>query len=103
MRQVRPIAMQGRGEVDLMERLRESSDPEADLEHVIAVSIKQARKKHELRWLGWSVSTDGGWRTAVNTTLEELDKPEKGETAVRVSERIRARLNETPEDEEEHF
>lgn len=69
---VRPIPLMGEGERALLERLRESTDPAADLDHVIAVAEVEVRKaKRELKWFGWSLAEPKAWRTLLASTLQE--------------------------------
>ena len=70
----RPIAQQGLGERELVERLKESADPAADLNHVLEVAIAEARSRRELRWLGWSIAEPKAWRTRLATSLSEARK-----------------------------
>jgi len=54
-----------------MDRLKESTDPAADLDHVIRVSEAEARRTKELRWFGWSLAEPKAWRTRLAATYQE--------------------------------
>lgn len=76
---VRPIALMGEGERALMQRLKESADPAADMDHVIEVAIAEARRPPcELRWLGWSLAEPKAWRTKLATTPAEARRAPRG-------------------------
>lgn len=72
--QVRGIGFQddgGKAELALMDRLRGVADPEADLAHVLAVAIADARATvngDPLRWLGWSICEPKAWRAKLMAT-----------------------------------
>ncbi len=70
----RSIAHQGLGERELVERLKESQHPEADLEHVLAVATAEARARRELRWLSWSLATEKSWRAKLSSTVQEAER-----------------------------
>lgn len=98
----RPIAlMDGVGEPALIERLKESADPAADLDHVLRVSEAEARQKRELRWLGWSLAEPKAWRIRLAATLRETNgttappprpRPEPAPAPVELSAEERAEI-----------
>lgn len=62
----RPLtaAIVGRQGTELLARLRESSNPQADLEHVVAVAEAEAiADVAKMQWLGWSIAEEKSWRT----------------------------------------
>ncbi len=88
---VRPIALMGEGEKALMERLKESADPVADMDHVLKVAAAEARRTRELRWFGWSLAEPKAWRTRLAATLQEA------KSGPRDQRRIEPRSQPTPE------
>jgi hypothetical protein len=67
----RPCPLMG-GEQTLLDRLKESGDPEGDLAHVLQVAEAEALANHELRWLSWSLAEPKSWRARVCATLDEV-------------------------------
>lgn len=67
---VRPIPLMGR-ESELLERLKTSSDPVADFDHVLKVAETEARRTTELRWLSWSMVEKKSWESHLATTVAE--------------------------------
>ena len=75
----RPITIMDRGgkaESDLRARLSASSDPAADLDHVLTIAIAEARSKNppELRWLSWSLANEKTWDVKLASTLAEVER-----------------------------
>lgn len=63
--QLKPLgaAIVGRQGSELLARLRESTAPESDLEHVVAVAEAEAMEDPKtLQWLGWSLVEEKSWR-----------------------------------------
>ncbi len=72
---IRPIALMGEGERQLMERLREAADPAGDMDHVLRVAEAEAKATRELRWFGWSLAESKSWRVRLASPLPSSRTP----------------------------
>jgi len=89
----RPVSLMGRGEVELMARLRESVDPAGDLEHVLEIAAAEARTpRGQLRWLSWSLAEPKSWALLLATTAADVaDRAERERLQAERDERRKPR------------